>query len=89
MIDVSYICEVIFVVMGKFKFPKSSLFCFFDADLHAFELQNLLTPNSHLMNFVCTNPIGSFSSQAQCNLFVRGHHQDQRKRPLNDQQLWQ
>jgi len=24
MIDVSYICEVIFVAMGKFKFPKSS-----------------------------------------------------------------
>ena len=23
MIDVSYICEVIFLVMGKFKFPKS------------------------------------------------------------------
>ena len=28
MIDVSYICEVIFVVMGKFKFPKSSQFVF-------------------------------------------------------------
>ena len=32
------------------------------SDLHAFELQNLLTPNSHLMNFVWTNSIGSFSS---------------------------
>ena len=30
MIDVSYICEVIFVVMGKFKFPKV-LSLFFDA----------------------------------------------------------
>ena len=28
MIDVSYICEVIFVVMGKFKCPKSSEFVF-------------------------------------------------------------
>ena len=33
-----------------------------DRDLHVFQLQNLLTPNSHLMNFVCTNSIGSFSS---------------------------
>ena len=31
MIDVAYICDVIFVVMGKFKFPKSSQFVFFDA----------------------------------------------------------
>ena len=33
MIDVSYICDVIFVVMlmGQFKFPKSSQFVFFDA----------------------------------------------------------
>ena len=28
MIGVSYICEEIFVVMGKFKFPKSSQFVF-------------------------------------------------------------
>ena len=42
----------VFVLIGKR--PTS--------DLHVFELQNLLTPNSHLMNFVCTNSIGSFSS---------------------------
>ena len=32
------------------------------SDLHAFELQNLLTPNSYLMNFVWKNSFGSFSS---------------------------
>ena len=30
MIDFSYFCEVIFVVVGKFKFSESSLFFFFD-----------------------------------------------------------
>ena len=74
-----YLMALHFVFVRIGKRPTS--------DLHAFELQN--SPNSHLMNFVCTNSIWSFSSQAQCNLFVRGHHQDQRKRPLNDQQLWQ
>ena len=38
----------VFVRIGK---PPTS-------HLHAFELQNLLTPNGHLMNFVWTNSIG-------------------------------
>ena len=42
----------VFVCIGKWS----------TSNLHAFELQNLLTPNSHLMNFVWTNSIESFSS---------------------------
>ena len=49
-----YLMALHFVFVRIGKRPTS--------DLHAFELQNLLTPNSHLMNFVCTNSIGSFSS---------------------------
>ena len=75
-----YLMALHFVFVHTEKRPTSGL--------HAFELRNLLTPNSHLMNFVCTNSIGSFSSQVQCNLFDRGHHQDQRKRPLNERCKW-
>ena len=32
MINVSYVCEVISVVMGKFNFRNKFLVCFFDAD---------------------------------------------------------
>ena len=49
-----YLMALHFVFVRIGKRPTS--------DLHAFELQNLLTPKSHLMNFVCTNSIGSFSS---------------------------
>ena len=49
-----YLMALHFVFVRIGKRPTS--------DLHAFELQNLLTPKSHLKNFVCTNSIGSFPS---------------------------